>query len=146
MIICESAKNEQESLKPKNTIDVIGLQVHLNTSSIKKGLSPFTPAYSDFNVETEFFIELPSIKKTFRFSARNSMEKGKWVDVFEQVQHANKYKTEIIRTNIGQSAPKWIPDEMCQYCCECNSEFTAINRRHHCRFKIKYQSNNFFYY
>nr|CDJ97171.1 Zinc finger domain containing protein [Haemonchus contortus] len=34
---------------------------------------------------------------------------------------------------LGKSKPYWIPDDDCSMCMLCNSRFSLLNRRHHCR-------------
>ncbi|KAK5968811.1 FYVE-type domain-containing protein [Trichostrongylus colubriformis] len=34
---------------------------------------------------------------------------------------------------LGKSKPYWIPDDDCTMCMLCNSRFSLLNRRHHCR-------------
>uniref|UniRef100_A0A0K0D1Q9 FYVE-type domain-containing protein n=1 Tax=Angiostrongylus cantonensis TaxID=6313 RepID=A0A0K0D1Q9_ANGCA len=34
---------------------------------------------------------------------------------------------------LGKSKPYWIPDDDCAVCMLCNSKFSLLNRRHHCR-------------
>lgn len=37
---------------------------------------------------------------------------------------------------LGKVKPFWIPDEECQNCLHCDSKFTLIKRRHHCRYRV----------
>ncbi|KAF1766561.1 hypothetical protein GCK72_006518 [Caenorhabditis remanei] len=34
---------------------------------------------------------------------------------------------------LGKTSPYWIPDSECPHCMLCNTKFTIITRRHHCR-------------
>ncbi len=64
---------------------------------------------------------------------RNVQDKNKWYNVFKTVAQANKFESEISRTNIGMKPPKLIPLRLQQYCSKCKSEFTTVNRKNHCK-------------
>lgn len=34
---------------------------------------------------------------------------------------------------IGKTAPHWVPDNVTNFCMQCNQKFSFIKRRHHCR-------------
>lgn len=128
--------NDGNNFKLKYLLDVIGLQVYDDINTLNKSKTPFKLT-NGLRADNAFMIYVPSIKKKFRFVARNMQEKEKWLNEFEIVANANKYQEEINRANIGKVVPKWIPDNLCQYCCKCKTEFTTINRRHHCRYILK---------
>ena len=123
------ATTNYEPLKPKFELDIIGMKVNENFNNTERS---FTPP-NGISEQLMFFIYVPCAKKNFRFVARNLKEKNSWVGVFRIAETANKYEKDVNRRNLGKVAPKWIPDDLCQYCCKCKSEFTTINRRHHCR-------------
>lgn len=35
--------------------------------------------------------------------------------------------------NLGEVAAQWVKDESSTMCTNCCTEFTTLNRRHHCR-------------
>jgi len=72
-------------------------------------------------------------------------ERNDWLDALNSAieEYRNKKATFVtvdqlnpltrMEGNIGDSAPVWIPDQRVTMCQTCNTEFTIVNRRHHCR-------------
>ena len=119
--------SEPKSYKPIYILEATGLTVSEDIKFSNQNLNKT----QDF--ENAFSVYIPAIDKKFRFVARNTIEKAKWYNDFKIVETQNRFRNEIDRTRVGKVKPKWIPDVLCKSCCQCNSEFTAINRRHHCR-------------
>jgi len=86
-------------------------------------------------------------ERSFEIKARDEKEKMEWVEAISsaiETYRARKASFQnpgvegegiepIADAKLGDLAPVWVPDKrvtMCQICCE---DFTAINRRHHCR-------------
>jgi hypothetical protein len=134
MILITEQHNDEDKLKPKYLLDAIGINVFENLEALsnKNFLLKLPNGLSSDN---GFLVYVPSIKKHFRFITRNKQEKEIWFHQFEIVETANKYQEEIDRSKLGKVQPKWVPDDLCQYCCKCKTEFTTVNRKHHCRFE-----------
>ncbi|KAL7718195.1 hypothetical protein QTN25_004494 [Entamoeba marina] len=68
--------------------------------------------------------------KSFTVCCDTAEEKNEWVNAI------NKHAI-IQRRNLGDSSaitrPVWVPDSEVKNCSLCNSSFTFVNRRHHCR-------------
>ncbi|XP_047487877.1 pleckstrin homology domain-containing family F member 2-like isoform X2 [Penaeus chinensis] len=70
--------------------------------------------------------------KSFAVYAATATEKGEWM------AHINKCVTDLLRKSGKKAAEKhaavWVPDGETQVCMHCKkTQFTLINRRHHCR-------------
>jgi len=99
------------------------------------------PQAEDF--QTEFSITSNVRSCTLR--ASNVKERNDWLDALNSAieEYRNKKATFVtvdqlnpltrMEGNIGDSAPVWIPDQRVTMCQTCNTEFTIVNRRHHCR-------------
>ena len=119
--------SEPNSHKPVYIEDATGLTVTEDIKFNNQNLEKLQ------NFENAFLVYVPAIDKKFRFIARNKIEKETWFNDFKIVETQNKFRNEIDRRNVGKVKPKWIPDILCKSCCQCNSEFSTVNRRHHCR-------------
>lgn len=118
---------DPKSFKPIYLLDAIGITVSEDVKFSNESLD------KSQNLENAFLVYVPSIDKNFRFVSRNAQEKANWINDFKIVETKNKYHSAIDRTNAGKVKPKWIPDVLCKMCCLCESEFTTVNRKHHCR-------------
>nr|XP_045624553.1 pleckstrin homology domain-containing family F member 2-like isoform X5 [Procambarus clarkii] len=70
--------------------------------------------------------------KSFAVYAATATEKAEWM------AHINKCVTDLLRKSGKKAAEKhaavWVPDSETQVCMHCKkTQFTLINRRHHCR-------------
>ncbi|XP_064115682.1 pleckstrin homology domain-containing family F member 2-like isoform X5 [Macrobrachium nipponense] len=70
--------------------------------------------------------------KSFAVYAATATEKAEWM------AHINKCVTDLLRKSGKKAAEThaavWVPDSETQVCMHCKkSQFTLINRRHHCR-------------
>jgi len=70
--------------------------------------------------------------KSFAVYAATATEKGEWM------AHINKCVEDLLRKTGKKSAEAhaavWVPDEKAKLCMHCKkTEFTVLNRRHHCR-------------
>lgn len=70
--------------------------------------------------------------KSFAVYAATATEKAEWM------AHINKCVTDLLRKSGKKAAEThaavWVPDKDTQVCMHCKkSQFTLINRRHHCR-------------
>ncbi|XP_066968237.1 pleckstrin homology domain-containing family F member 2 isoform X11 [Macrobrachium rosenbergii] len=70
--------------------------------------------------------------KSFAVYAATATEKAEWM------AHINKCVTDLLRKSGKKAAEThaavWVPDNETQVCMHCKkSQFTLINRRHHCR-------------
>lgn len=94
--------------------------------------------------------------KRFKFILKSEEEKEKWLQLINEQVTLNQKDSVPLKTNIfGKKLgyvkensntpsnetindgkieiPPWDPDDSYPNCYSCNSKFTSINRRHHCR-------------
>ncbi|CAF0721765.1 unnamed protein product [Brachionus calyciflorus] len=135
LIICDFRNNDFENLKPKKPIDVTGMSVSNDVNEYITGKPEklSTNPFGLVNEDNGFAIHAPSILKVFRLFTRNMQEKKSWIDAFGSVCNANKFYTELDRTNLGKQKPKLMPFNLFPYCFKCKSEFTTFVRRNHCK-------------
>lgn len=138
LIICDQTDSQYEKLKPKRPLDVIGISVSDDPNayvSDQLKLKFTNTKLKDTLIVTEngFSINVPVIKKVFRFYARNLQEKLKWYNAFVTIASINMIQTDIDRSMLGKIKPRLIPNKLSQYCFKCKSEFSPTNLRHHCK-------------
>ncbi|ESO96251.1 hypothetical protein LOTGIDRAFT_174933 [Lottia gigantea] len=51
----------------------------------------------------------------------------------DKQQSITNLESGLTEGNIGERAPRWIPDESATICMRCDASFTTFRRRHHCR-------------
>jgi len=119
---------DSTSLKVSYTIPLNQLHVHV-------------PTAEDF--QTEFSITSNVRSCTLR--ARNVQERNDWLDALNSaIEEYRSRKATFVTLDqlnpvlrfegkLGDSAPVWIPDQRVTMCQSCNTEFSLVNRRHHCR-------------
>ena len=76
---------------------------------------------------------------------RNVQERNDWLDALNSaIEEYRSRKATFITLDhlnpilrfegkLGDSAPVWIPDQRVTMCQSCSTEFSLVNRRHHCR-------------
>lgn len=101
-----------------------------------KNLKAF--AYGDFMIndvpDQKVFknsIDFLTIDKSFRANMKSAEDKQKLLEAAMHVQ--SFYYQSYLNIDLGKFAPVWIPDDLVSECQICNTKFTFINRRHHCR-------------
>ncbi|KAH0794717.1 FYVE zinc finger family protein [Histomonas meleagridis] len=77
-------------------------------------------------------VDILTKKKSFRVNFDNSKLKDRILTAFTEAQSIFRCKWPQSASN-ADFAPVWIPDELVPKCMICDSKFTLINRRHHCR-------------
>ncbi|GAM20354.1 hypothetical protein SAMD00019534_035300, partial [Acytostelium subglobosum LB1] len=105
----------------------------------------------DKDSKYKFSFQIIHTTKSFTVFAENDLEKNNWITALElQLKFLSQNEGSVARMNRQYSnikmilpksgeeeksttAPVWIPDNEAVQCMECNSKFTAIRRRHHCR-------------
>jgi len=119
---------DSTSLKVSYTIPLNQLHVHV-------------PTAEDF--QNEFSITSNVRSCTLR--ARNVQERNDWLDALNSaIEEYRSRKATFITLDqlnpilrfegkLGDSAPVWIPDQRVTMCQSCSTEFSLVNRRHHCR-------------
>ncbi|EAY20877.1 FYVE zinc finger family protein [Trichomonas vaginalis G3] len=76
-------------------------------------------------------VDILTTDKSFRGNMKSSSDKEK---LMEAVRNLHSFYYPIYSTiDNDKFAPVWIPDDLVTNCQICNSKFTFINRRHHCR-------------
>ncbi|CAH8851562.1 unnamed protein product [Trichobilharzia szidati] len=95
----------------------------------------------EINVDHCFRIKAKELCVELAFSSEN--EKLLWWNELQQAidcecnkPNSNSYdekKTLLNTNNLGEVAAQWVKDESSTMCTNCCTEFTTINRRHHCR-------------
>eukprot|EP00475_Leptophrys_vorax_P011511 TRINITY_DN18070_c0_g2_i1.p1 TRINITY_DN18070_c0_g2~~TRINITY_DN18070_c0_g2_i1.p1 ORF type:complete len:570 (+),score=127.74 TRINITY_DN18070_c0_g2_i1:31-1710(+) len=93
-----------------------------------------------------FRMQILNSSKSFVVLATSQAEKDSWLKAYEklveQQEHDKKMQSEIIsdqdqspagRADEDDAVAVWEPDYMSQECSVCNTKFTVLNRRHHCR-------------
>ncbi|XP_019753289.1 pleckstrin homology domain-containing family F member 2 isoform X2 [Dendroctonus ponderosae] len=75
---------------------------------------------------------IKTASKSFAVYAATPVEKGEWM------AHINKCIDDLLRKSgkkaVAEHAAVWVPDGKAHVCMHCEkSQFTLINRRHHCR-------------
>ncbi|CAH1785980.1 unnamed protein product [Owenia fusiformis] len=90
-----------------------------------------TPVDDEGNLRNGWQIKSPF--KSFTVYAATATEKTEWM------AHINKCVQDLL-TKRGKAksdmedSPVWVPDKQATHCMHCKkSEFTVLNRRHHCR-------------
>lgn len=94
---------------------------------------------SESSEKLGFQIKTP--KKSFVVFAEDSRIKQSWISAFSGIaSHSNLFIYSLLTpaTSPGESkttelAPVWLPDRQSSHCMICNTSFTVIKRRHHCR-------------
>jgi len=119
---------DSTSLKVSYTIPLNQLHVHV-------------PTAEDF--QNEFSITSNVRSCTLR--ARSVQERNDWLDALNSaIEEYRSRKATFITLDhlnpvlrfegkLGDSAPVWIPDQRVTMCQSCSTEFSLVNRRHHCR-------------
>jgi len=119
---------DSTSLKVSYTIPLNQLHVHV-------------PTAEDF--QNEFSITSNVRSCTLR--AKNVQERNDWLDALNSAieEYRSRKATFItldhlnpvlrLEGKLGDSAPVWIPDQRVTMCQSCSTEFSLVNRRHHCR-------------
>jgi len=103
------------------------------------------PDNIDFNKE----FTIITTKRSFTVVASSPEERNEWATALQnaiddvsrklgtftiKLEHNEKNPQLVSPTkDIGQIAPKWVPDARATMCNICCRRFTAYNRRHHCR-------------
>ena len=100
----------QEKLKVRQWVDLsVGLSVSGDVNafisesirllhvSLKLSKSNGLATSNPIQIENGFTINATSIQRVFKFYARNTQEKKRWLDVFNTIAQANKKATEIDR-------------------------------------------------
>ena len=87
-----------------------------------------SPAKNIANSERAFIIESP--EKSFIVWSKTPADRDAWLGDIQGAMDALKSKVDAETGNI---APVWTPDGDCLVCEYCESPFTMILRRHHCR-------------
>ena len=76
---------------------------------------------------------------------RSVQERNDWLDALNSaIEEYRSRKATFITLDhlnpvlrfegkLGDSAPVWIPDQRVTMCQSCSTEFSLVNRRHHCR-------------
>ena len=77
-------------------------------------------------------VDILTKKKSFRINFDNSKLKDRILTAFTEAQCIFRRRWPQSTGN-ADFAPVWIPDELVPKCMICDSKFTLINRRHHCR-------------
>lgn len=77
--------------------------------------------------------QIISPSKSFTVYAATSLEKSEWISHINKCVNdlINKYGRKMAEV---EPSPVWVPDNATPTCMHCRkSEFTILNRRHHCR-------------
>lgn len=80
------------------------------------------------SMKNQWLIRTP--QKSFYVAAANPDEKRLWME------HIEECKTTLLQqglTATDEYAVSWMPDNASNICLVCESKFTTIHRRHHCR-------------
>lgn len=75
-------------------------------------------------------VDILQKEKSFRVKMENSKAKSMILQAFQKVKEMSSEK---FSNNNDNYAPVWVPDSLVLNCMVCNSKFTLINRKHHCR-------------
>eukprot|EP01102_Stenamoeba_stenopodia_P020525 TRINITY_DN8035_c0_g1_i2.p1 TRINITY_DN8035_c0_g1~~TRINITY_DN8035_c0_g1_i2.p1 ORF type:complete len:835 (-),score=213.56 TRINITY_DN8035_c0_g1_i2:232-2736(-) len=104
---------------------------HLNTQqrSVKSSSSNQPEMKNAFHIIAK--------EKSFTVIAKTPEEKAVWVGTLtatiESLLSTQSQDNTSASTPSNDSAPVWVPDYHAQYCAVCNTQFTMLKRRHHCR-------------
>lgn len=77
-------------------------------------------------------VDIRQQEKSFRINLMNANSKSEILEGFKKMLEFNNINQQDLE-NRG-FAPVWIPDDQAPNCMVCNSKFTFVNRRHHCRY------------
>jgi len=125
----------QGSWAGDNTGLKVGYTIPLNQVQVQ------VPTAEDY--QNEFSITSNVRSCTLR--ARSVQERNDWLDALNSAieDYRSRKATFVsldqissplhVRYKLGDSAPVWTPDTRVTMCQSCSSEFSLVNRRHHCR-------------
>jgi len=103
LIICDQAETEFELLKPKRPLNAIGILVSSEINAFTEESAKFKLSNSSKRNGTDptkgFSLHVPCVQKVFKFYARNTQEKKKWLSAFMNVAQANRFEDEIDRVS-----------------------------------------------
>jgi hypothetical protein len=72
-------------------------------------------------------------KKSFVLEFRTVEERAAWNDALARAIPNAANSSDLSELGEIAEAPIWIPDKATKVCMDCQSAFTAVRRRHHCR-------------
>lgn len=84
------------------------------------------------NIKKDFYLNVYAPKKSFILEFETKIDRDSWYNAIELAITNYGLKLSDIQANL-QMAPIWLPDNDYVACMKCKSQFTLINRRHHCR-------------
>jgi len=109
IVISKKKYNRQKILPLEN----VRIQSHPDMADLQNGWQIISPS------------------KSFVVFAATATEKTEWM------AHINKCVQDLLtksgKTPSLETSPVWIPDSDAKACMLCNTAFTVLNRRHHCR-------------
>ena len=136
---------DSTSLKVSYTIPLNQLHVHVPTAEDFQNEFSITSNVRSCTLRAKYERQAWQLTWCNDFSFRNVQERNDWLDALNSAieEYRSRKATFItldhlnpvlrLEGKLGDSAPVWIPDQRVTMCQSCSTEFSLVNRRHHCR-------------
>ncbi|UXI18193.1 Krueppel-like factor 2 [Sarcoptes scabiei] len=134
--------NEKESANPENEIELLSKEISEKESEtelreleeVLASQSIVSSSSENLNESTNADLPASSRSENNRVKSHQDNHLGglvRNINYFERQEMPNGLTEE--EQMLGKVKPFWIPDEDAANCLHCDSKFTIIKRRHHCR-------------